>query len=249
MSTTCEKAFTITVYPYELVACWGFEDFATYPYLDSVNGLPMTVALGPGLFTEQPGIIGKGVGFTPSLNTANEMTTAASEDLAYDERDVTLATWFKVTSVGTNGQYVYLVDLRMYDALSNLLGRVFVVWFLSPIQSAKGVVLNDTESAEIFFPAPTLNAWHFLLAQYSPSTGLLSIKIDDVLVGATAVPIVLGAGFESSLRYGLEGNGASGTNSVVVLDEISVRKGPLNDAQATALYNAGAGVACGTPAP
>ena len=178
-------------------------------------------------------------------NDARQMTTnggiasmtspfPGAVQLAYTQLDYCVSQWFKiVTAPVANILQLFTVDF--YDGGGTTIGRMRA--FLpgdGTIKAVTGIVAPATAA-----PFVIDANWHLLVATFQMSTGLLTLRVDNSVVVATTVPVVIPAGASADWFTSSQ---LSGTKPAWVLDEIAIfGNRTMLQADYDFLWNGGAG--------
>ncbi len=244
MSTvlSCDKQFTITTKSgLTLISYWKFDEAGTGARADSygVNNLSMNTVVG---VSGAACVINNGLVFTTSGAVRKGEKTGGTWNphVAAGEAGFSFCGWYKNSSAASS--------LLVQFSMRNVADAEVWVFGLSCTSTLLTFSLNNDVlvTFKTVTKASTNGSFHWYRASFDPSTNLIALSLDN---GATSTAdasncVPLSAVDHCVLTF--QKNSASTGCS---FDESAIFNGILTDANATAIYNAGAGLAFGPGYP
>lgn len=226
MSATCTKDLEITVgAPLIPLEYWSFDGGSL---IGAING----IVLSETLTTVVPGIHND----ARQMNPAGVQSTIAvpfpgSPLLAFTSDEYCISQWFKIVVPSDPGNNLQLFTVDFYNSLTSLIGRLRAIILNPDLHAITG---PDTSVPY----TPDAN-WHLLIGTFSMATGLLTLRIDNVVVVSTTTPVVIPAGATADW-FNL--SQLIGTLPVWVIDEVAIfGNRVMTQADYDFLWNGGAG--------
>jgi hypothetical protein len=222
---SCQQQLSIDVAVSTLnpIAWWKFEEVPPADAVDTVGGIAL---VDPSvLWSQQAGIVNFGRRCDTEFFPGTNLTSNSLASLAFTGQWMEMTAW---VFNSTNGFHI----IRAFPGP--------VTFGMSNVPPFTDLVV-EFSIANVAVPWNPAG-WHFVRAIYDNVTGLVGVQIDNGAVTWGAVPAF--PAVTATGAFQVAPRGAGGIPSTFTVDEVGLFNSALTLADATNLYNGGAGRTC-----